>query len=288
MRGRSAAVDRADEAQRACDRLEALLTCPTEPTAQRAWIGRGAPRPAEEPWVWTSHVALRHRRHPADRERLVVHYQPHARRLAQRFYRHGEPIDDLEQVAYEALLLALERFDPARGLPFLGFANPTIIGSLKRHYRDAGWALRVPRRVHDLSQPLRQAHDQLAQDLGRPPTPSELADLLGVPTEDVLAAQDAERVRATASLDSPEPDGSGTLQDRIGSLDRELNRVEELATVQSALQHLSDDSRDLLALYFEDGLTQKEIGRRIGVSQMQVSRLLDRALAQIRSHLPSS
>jgi RNA polymerase sigma-B factor len=276
-----------DDLLDACDRLEGLLTCPEDPTEQWTRLDRGAPAPAVESELWAAHVALHRRRRAEDRARLVAHYHDHTRRLARRFYRRGEPVDDLEQVAFEGLVLALERFDPRRRLPFLGFANPTIMGSLKRHYRDAGWALRVPRRVHDLSRPLRDAHDHLVQDLGRAPTASELADVLGVPVDEVRSAQEAERVRASTSIDAPVGDQEGSLKDHLAVTDPRFGRVEDLAALQAALHHLSEESRELLGLYFEDGLTQQEIGRRIGVSQMQVSRLLERVLAQLRSHVPA-
>jgi RNA polymerase sigma-B factor len=286
---RAAPPDPTESLRASCDRLEAMLTCPTEPSAHRAWVGRGAARPATDLALWTSHVALHRHRRPRDRSRLVEHYHHHARRLAQRYFRHGEPVDDLEQVALEGLVLALERFDPTRGLPFLGFANPTIAGSLKHHYRDAGWAIRVPRRVHDLSQPLRSAHEQLAQDLGREPSASEVADLLGVDEEEVRVAMEAERVRCTASIDAVvSPDGDSSLKDRMGAVDPGLSRVDDLVSLQAALRHIDDEARELIGLYFEDGLTQQEIGRRLGVSQMQVSRLLDRVLSQLRSHIPST
>jgi RNA polymerase sigma-B factor len=286
---RADTTDPTEALRRSCDRLEGMLTCPTEPTAHRGRVGRGAARLATDLALWTTHVALHRHRRPPDRSRLVEHYHPHARRLAHRYYRHGEPVDDLEQVALEGLLLALERFDPTRGLPFLGFANPTIAGTLKHHYRDAGWALRVPRRVHDLSQPLRSAHDQLSQDLGREPSVGEVADLLGVEVQQVRRAMEAERVRATASLDAVvSPDDGSSLKDKVGTADPGLSRVEDLVSLQAALRHLNDESRELIGLYFEDGLTQQEIGRRLGVSQMQVSRLIDRALSQLRSHIPSA
>lgn len=269
----------------ACDELEALLTCPGEPTAQRACLDRGSPQPAVDLGAWRTHIAFRHHRRRDDRAQLVEHYAEGARRLARRFYRHGEPLDDLEQVAIEGLLLAIERFEPRRGLPFMGFARPTIVGSLKRFYRDCGWAVRVPRRVHELSRPLRDAHDQLSQDLRRAPTAAELSDALRIPVHEVRAAQVAERRRMTTPLDHFGASEDG-LEARLGSVDPRLARVEEREAVQRAVNQLTDDTRELLGLYFEDGLTQTEIAGRLGVSQMHVSRLIGRALSQLRTHLP--
>jgi RNA polymerase sigma-B factor len=243
---------------------------------------------ATDPDTWLLHVRYARSRREDDRQRLVEHYHSHARTLARRFYRNWEPLDDLEQVALEGLLLALERFDPARGMPFLGFANPTIIGSLKRYYRDTGWAVRVPRRVHELSRPLRDAWEFLGQDLGRSPTASELADFLGLDLEVVADALSAESMRSTGSLDSATGDDSVRQESALGRYDNDLERVENRHALQQSLVLLTDADRELLRLYYEEGRTQSEIAALLGVSQMQVSRSLARVVRRLRSHLPRS
>ena len=268
----------------ACDELEALLTCPADRTAHRAMFDRGSPQPAVDLRIWIAHVA-HHRRTRDDAQGLLVeHYRPHAIRLAARYQRHEELRDDLEQVALEGLVLALDRFDPARSLPFLAFANPTITGLLKRHFRDRGWALRVPRRVHEASGPLREAHDQLVQDLGRAPTIDELADRTGFSIEQIEATREAEAARASTSLDAT-PTADSAPGELIGDVDPSFGRVDERLAVERAMRHLTPDARELLGLYFEDGLTQAQIASLLGCSQMQVSRRLEQAVAQLRSHI---
>jgi RNA polymerase sigma-B factor len=239
-----------------------------------------------EPATWELHVRLAGGDVGA-REELVTRYEPHARALARRFYRHREPLEDLVQVAFEALLLALDRFDPDRRMPFLGFANPTIVGSLKRYYRDAGWAMRVPRRVHELTRPVREAADLLHQDLGRAPTPAEIADLLGVPEERVIEALDATSVRALASLDAPvSMEASSAVQRGLASSDPMLRSVENRTALLQLVELLEEDDRVLLDRYFGQGLSQQVIAELMGVSQMQVSRSLAKVLRRLRSHLP--
>jgi RNA polymerase sigma-B factor len=269
----------------AVDALAATLTVPTDTNGRRL---RGGPigDPAVDEQIWLIHVRYARSRRVDDRQQLVEHYENHARQLARRFYRNREPLDDLQQVALEGLLLALDRFEPERGMPFLGFANPTIIGCLKRFYRDSGWTVRVPRRVHELSRPLRDAWDALAQDFGRTPTPSELADLLGLETAVVEDALAAETMRTTGSLEGPTPDDGTSVEHALGAIDRDLERVENRAALQQSLSQRPDTEVELLQLYFEEGLTQSEIAERLGVRQMQVSRRLNRVLRRLRSHLP--
>ena len=200
-------------------------------------------------------------------------------------YRHGIPIDDLTQVAYEALVRAVQRFDPDLGKPFLAFAKPTIVGTLRRHFRDVGWAIRVPRRVHDLAGPTRDAVELLTHDLGRAPTPSEIADFVGVTTREVLDAMTAEEARATSSLDAPDTTGRPLGEQTLGHVDRGFVGIENRAALLHSLEALSDDDRDLLQQYFFEERTQAEIAQTRGCSQMQVSRLLRRAVHQLRRRM---
>jgi RNA polymerase sigma-B factor len=242
--------------------------------------------PAMDPSTWYLHTRLAGG-DPTAREELVARYEGHARALARRFYRHREPLEDLVQVALEALLLALDRFDPYRRMPFLGFANPTIVGSLKRYYRDAGWAVRVPRRVHELTRPVREAADLLHQDLGRAPTPAEIAELLGVDEERVIEALDATSVRALASLDAPaSAEASSAVQRGLASSDPMLRGVENRTALLQLVALLEEDDRILLDRYFGQSMSQQQIAELMGVSQMQVSRSLAKVLRRLRSHLP--
>jgi RNA polymerase sigma-B factor len=271
----------------ACDELEAQLTCPR---ALRAGsLGWPSPSAAVDRSIWCCHVAVARHGDSHARRRLVSHYLPYARRLARQLHRSGEPLDDLEQVATEGLLLAIERFDPGRGLPFLGFARPTITGSLKRHYRDMGWSVRVPRRVHDMAGPLRDAEEALGHDLGRKPTDGEIADLLGCDAAEVDVVRALGQVRSVASLDRTlvsHAGGHHSLADGHGSHDRAIEEVERRVAAEQVLALLRPDDRELIGLYYQDGLTQAQIAERMGVSQMQVCRLLERTLNRLRSHLP--
>ena len=273
-------------ARRERDRARAARTMPVRSRPLRWSTAEPALLPAMDPATWFLHLRLTSG-DTAARDELVVRYENHARGLARRFYRHREPLEDLVQVALEALLLALDRFDPERRMTFLGFANPTIVGSLNRYYRDAGWAMRVPRRVHELTRPVREAADLLHQDLGRAPTPLEIAELLGVPEERVIEALDATSVRALASLDAPaSAEASSAVQRGLASSDPMLRSVENRATLQQLAGILDEDDRILLDRYFGQSMSQQQIAELMGVSQMQVSRSLAKVLRRLRSHLP--
>lgn len=255
---------------------------------------RTMPRPlhdgdeaAVDPRVWAAHVCYARTRNPAVRSLLVDEYERYARAIAKRMHREAEPLNDLVQVAFEGLLLALERFEPERGVPFVGFATPTIVGCLKRHYRDSGWLLRVPRRVHELVAPARRASDDLWGELGRQPTSVEVAARLGVDVEDLLLAEEAAHARSTTSLSMPaDPDEPGPLEP--GVVDAGFARAENSMALQQALEELSEADRELLQLYYVEGRSQCEIAERLGVSQMQVSRLLDSDIRRLRSWLMGS
>ena len=273
-------------ARRERDRARAARTLPIRTRPLRWNVAPPAVLPAMEPSTWWLHIRVTGG-DAAARDELVTRYEAHTRSLARRFYRHREPLEDLVQVALEALLLALDRFDPERRMPFLGFANPTIVGSLKRYYRDAGWAMRVPRRVHELTRPVREAADLLHQDLGRAATPGEIADLLGVPEERVIEALDATSVRALASLDAPATsDSSSTVQRGLASHDPMLRSVENRTALLQLVELIEPEDRLLLDRYFGQSLSQQQIAELMGVSQMQVSRSLAKVLRRLRSHLP--
>ena len=222
----------------------------------------------------------------AVRDRLVEAHLGLAEYLARRFDRRGEPLDDLVQVASLALIKAVERFDPERGLEFSTFAVPTIVGELKRHFRDKSWAVRVPRRLQELHLRLGTVVAELTHELGRSPTIPEIADRLDASTEDVLEAMEAGRAYRSSSLDAPVAgeDGDATmpLSSKMGEVDLNLSNVDERSQLASLLSDLPDRERTILVLRFFDGLTQSQIADRVGISQMHVSRLLARTLQQLR------
>ena len=221
----------------------------------------------------------------AVRDELVAAHMGLAEYLARRFANRGEPLDDLVQVASLGLLKAVGRFDPERGVGFSTYATHTIVGELKRHFRDKGWALRTPRRMQELYLRLGSAVARLGQSLGRSPTIAELASEVGASPEEVLEALEAGQAYRFASLDAPlgGEGGGDTLGSRLGGDDRDLVAVEGRMTLSPLLNRLSPRERTIVQLRFFEGLTQSEIAARLGISQMHVSRLLARAVDQLRS-----
>lgn len=220
------------------------------------------------------------------RNALIEEHRGFAEYLARRFSDRGEPIDDLRQVALVGLLKAVERFEPERGLSFTTFAGPTIVGELKRHFRDKTWSVRVPRRLQELSLRVERARNDLGQQLGRSPTPAEIADETGVTEEQVLEGMEAATLYRIGSLDvtSAEHDDV-SMGDRVGVIDDELGNVEDRAVVRDLIAALPVRERRIVYLRFFEGLTQAEIADRVGVSQMHVSRLLSRSLETLGGQL---
>ncbi len=221
-------------------------------------------------------------RDPVLRDKLVAAHLGLAHQLARRFANRGEPHDDLVQVASIALIKALDRFEPERGVRFSTFAVKCIVGELKRHFRDRGWAVKAPRRVQELYLELGHDIDRLAQELGRAPTVAELAQASGTTEAAVLEAIEAGRGYRSSSLDAPDQEGQ-PLVDLLGSDDADLVGVENRSVLMSALQQLGARDQLVVRLRFVDGLTQSEIATRLGVSQMQVSRLLATSLQRLRA-----
>ena len=226
----------------------------------------------------------REREDPAIVEELVLRYEPLVRSVARRYHTRGEPLDDLVQVANVGLLKAIQRFDPDRGFAFTSFATPTMLGELKRYFRDSGWAVHVPRGVKERALELATATDKLSARLGRSPSVPELADELGLSPEETLEALEAYHGRHASPLDRPDDDESGSLGPAatIGAEDEGLERAEYRTVIARGVDALSEADRQLLHLRFDEDLTQSEIARRIGTSQMQVSRLLRAAIEKIR------
>jgi RNA polymerase sigma-B factor len=219
----------------------------------------------------------------AAREELVHRFLPLARNLAQRYSYTDEPLDDLMQVASLGLIKAIDRFDPDRGTKFTSFAAPTILGELKRHFRDKGWALRVPRDLQERTLALVRETEALSKQLGRSPKPREVAVVVGCSVEEVLEAQQAAASYEAASLDAPTArDNEGaSLVDLLGDEDASYELVEDRDAIASTWKALPDVERSVLELRFVHDLNQREIGERIGYSQMHVSRLLRRALRRL-------
>ena len=220
----------------------------------------------------------------ACRDEATRRYLPLARRLAGRYRHTGEPIDDLEQVACIGLLHAIDRFDPTRGTAFTSFAVPTILGELRRYFRDRTWALRVPRQLQELSWRLERVRDELTVSTGRPPTVAELAAHLGVEEELILQALELATVQYAVPLDVPRPSGETDDlegEEWVGALDDGFARAEDRAVLGSLLATLPARDAQIVALRFCGDLTQDAIARRVGVSQMHVSRVLRRSLAKL-------
>jgi RNA polymerase sigma-B factor len=236
--------------------------------------------PAELFGRWQQH------RDNGAREALVERYMPLTRRLARRYGRSSEPFEDLLQVASLGLLKALDRYDAERGYPFESFAVPTILGEMRRYFRDSGWAVHVPRGAQERALKVRDAQEHLGSGRGHAPTVSQLAQYLELDSEQVIDALQAIHAYETVSLDAPRPGASGdatAIGDAIGADDERYELVELDATVSAALAHVPARERQILRMRFVDDLTQTEIADLIGISQMQVSRLLRRSLDQLRT-----
>ena len=217
------------------------------------------------------------------RNELVQEHVRLAEFIARRFAHRGEPLDDLRQVALIGLVKAVERFEPDRGLQFSSFATPTIMGELKRHFRDKGWAVRVPRRIQELHLELDRTIGTLGQELGRPPTTKEIAERAGVDEEDVLESMEASSLYRLASLDAGRSDNSssGAPSERVGGIDPDMDAVDDRVVVSELLGTLPEREQRIVYLRFFEGRTQSEIAEEIGISQMHVSRLLVRSLATL-------
>jgi RNA polymerase sigma-B factor len=225
-------------------------------------------------------------RDDAAREALVERFLPLARSLARRYARSSEPFEDLLQVASLGLLKALDRFDAARGYQFESFAVPTILGEMRRYFRDSGWAVHIPRGTQECALKVRDAQESFANEHGHAPTVNQLAQYLELDTEQVIDALQAIQAYETLSLDAPPPhaeDDAGSYADATGEDDERYELVELDATVTSVLANVPARERLILHMRFVEDLTQTEIASRVGISQMQVSRLLRRTLEQLRA-----
>lgn len=253
---------------------------PRQERAERALAPRGASSA-----LHTRMLAVRARKGDLHaREQLIEEHLPLARALARRYRRAGERLDDLIQVASIGLVKAVDRFDPDRGHSFSTFAQPTIVGELLRHFRDTGWGVHVARGTQELALKVRAAAEQIETETGRAPTPRELAERTGADLEAVVEALGALSNRTVLSLAMPaghEEEGDATLADTLGEEEDGYDQAEARAMLAPALRHLPPRERRILHMRFVEDMTQSEIATQIGVSQMQISRLLRQSLDRL-------
>ncbi|GFG55808.1 B/F/G family RNA polymerase sigma-70 factor [Mycolicibacterium agri] len=220
------------------------------------------------------------------RDAIIERCLPLADHIARRFSNRGEPVEDLVQVARVGLVNAVKRYDADNGADFLAFAIPTMMGEVRRHFRDHGWAVKVPRRLKELNAQLNWCREELFQRLGRAPTASEIAAELGIDREEVVQAQIASSAYSTLSSDTPafagDEDEGRSLASTFGDVDANLDKVLDIHTVRPLLAALPEREQTILKLRFFENMTQSQIARRVGISQMHVSRLLAKSLATLR------
>ena len=262
---------------------EADVTVDAEPTARtshdrayaRELFGQLAALPEDDP------------QRQRVRDELVEMHLALVEYLARRFRNRGEPLDDLVQVATIGLIKSVDRFDLERGVEFSTYATPTIVGEIKRHFRDKGWAIRVPRRLQELKLALTKATSDLSQKNGRAPTVAELAQHLGMSEEDILEGLESANAYSAVSLDAPDTgdDDSPAVADSLGTTDDSLEGVEYRESLKPLLEKLPPREKKILLLRFFGNMTQSQIAAELGISQMHVSRLLARTLAQLRDGL---
>ncbi len=222
------------------------------------------------------------------REKLVMSHMNLVRFLANKFKNRGEPIDDLIQVGYLGLLKAIDRFDPDRGLEFTTYATPTIMGEIKRHFRDKGWSVRVPRRLQELSAKVNQATDTLTNELQRSPKVEEIAAYLDASVDEVLEAMESSSAYSSVPLEggsNSDSEDAPSVIDRYATEDNALNFTDDRLVIEEALKGFSPREREVIELRFINGMTQIEIAERLGISQVQVSRLLRRTLKKIQDKI---
>ena len=222
------------------------------------------------------------------REQLIVSHVNLVRYIAAKFKNRGEPLDDLMQVGYLGLLKAIDRFDPERGLEFTTFATPTILGEIKRHFRDKGWSVRVPRRLQELSAKVNQATDKLTNELQRSPKVEEIAEYLDVTVDEVLEAMESSSAYTSVPIEAPgasDSDDAPSILDRYADEDNELDFTDDRLVIEEAIRDFSPREREVIELRFVKGMTQIEIAKKLGISQVQVSRLLRRTLKKIQDKI---
>lgn len=222
------------------------------------------------------------------REQLIVSHVNLVRYIAAKFKNRGEPLDDLIQVGTIGLIKAIDRFDPSRGLEFTTYATPTIMGEIKRHFRDKGWTIRVPRRLQELSAKVNSATDELTAQLQRSPSIEEVADYLGTTADEVLEAMESSSAYSSVPLEGQgnnEEDDAPSVIDRYASVDGDLEASDDRIVLEEVIGEFPEADQQAIRMRFIDGMTQVEIAKRLGISQVQVSRMLRRALRRIQDKI---
>ena len=222
------------------------------------------------------------------REQLIVSHINLVRYIAAKFKNRGEPLDDLIQVGTIGLIKAIDRFDPSRGLEFTTYATPTIMGEIKRHFRDKGWTIRVPRRLQELSAKVNSATDELTARLQRSPSIKEVAEYLGTTADEVLEAMESSSAYSSVPLEAQggnEDDDAPSVIDRYASVDGDLEASDDRIVLEEVIGEFPEADQQAIRMRFIDGMTQVEIAKRLGISQVQVSRMLRRALRRIQDKI---
>jgi RNA polymerase sigma-B factor len=222
------------------------------------------------------------------RDQLIVSHLNLVRFLASKFKNRGEPLDDLIQVGTIGLIKAIDRFDPSRGLEFTTYATPTILGEIKRHFRDKGWSVRVPRRLQELSAKVNQANDELTNELSRSPSVEEIAKRVGASVDDVLEAMESSSAYSSVPLEgggSSDDDDAPSVIDHYATEDESLAASDDRIVLEDAIRDFSPREKDVIRMRFFEGMTQVEIAERLGISQVQVSRLLRRTLRRVQEKI---
>lgn len=222
------------------------------------------------------------------REQLIVSHVNLVRYIAAKFKNRGEPLDDLIQVGTIGLIKAIDRFDPSRGLEFTTYATPTIMGEIKRHFRDKGWTIRVPRRLQELSAKVNSATDELTSRLQRSPSIEEVAEYLGTTADEVLEAMESSSAYSSVPLEAQggnEDDDAPSVIDRYASVDGDLEASDDRIVLEEVIGEFPEADQQAIRMRFIDGMTQVEIAKRLGISQVQVSRMLRRALRRIQDKI---
>lgn len=222
------------------------------------------------------------------REQLIVSHVNLVRYIAAKFKNRGEPLDDLIQVGTIGLIKAIDRFDPSRGLEFTTYATPTIMGEIKRHFRDKGWTIRVPRRLQELSAKVNSATDELTARLQRSPSIEEVAEYLGTTADEVLEAMESSSAYSSVPLEAQggnEDDDAPSVIDRYASVDGDLEASDDRMVLEEVIGEFPEADQQAIRMRFIDGMTQVEIAKRLGISQVQVSRMLRRALRRIQDKI---
>lgn len=225
---------------------------------------------------------------PEVRDQLIVSHLNLVRFLASKFKNRGEPLDDLIQVGTIGLIKAIDRFDPSRGLEFTTYATPTILGEIKRHFRDKGWSVRVPRRLQELSAKVNQANDELTNELSRSPSVEEIAKRVGASVDDVLEAMESSSAYSSVPLEgggSSDDDDAPSVIDHYATEDENLAASDDRIVLEDAIRDFSPREKDVIRMRFFEGMTQVEIAERLGISQVQVSRLLRRTLRSVQDKI---